>query len=381
MLREFPCGRLLETSDSKFRRKTMKGNKSMKTITNITYPAFALFAFVWFTLAPQARAVCQDACLTQLNTVQGNDALLNNTGFNNTAFGLEALKVNTTGSGNTASGSDALFRNITGEENTATGYTALIGNTTGSFNTATGAGALGNNTTGYRNTANGNLALFNNITGHGNTAEGFQALYHNTGSNNVGLGSQAGSHLTTGNGNVCIGAGILGLAGESNTTRIRNIYSSVATARAVYIGSDNKIGTLSSSRRYKEEIKPMEKASERLFALKPVTFRYKKEVDAERALSFGLIAEDVAEISPELITRDENGNPQTVRYDAVNAMLLNEFLKEHRKVQELEVNGAEQQREIKALIATVKEQAAQIQKVSAQLQLRKPEPDAVVNNP
>jgi hypothetical protein len=180
---------------------------------------------------------------------------------------------------------------------------------------------------------------------------------------------------------VCIGVNVFGVAGGSNTTRIRNVYASVASGRAVYVNSDNKIGTLSSSRRYKEEIRPMEKASETILALKPVTFHYKKDIDPSRALSFGLIAEDVAEANPDLITRDQNGNPETVRYDAVNAMLLNEFLKEHRKVQELEVNDAEQQREIKALVATVKEQAAQIQKVSAQLQLRKPEPHAVVNNP
>jgi hypothetical protein len=194
------------------------------------------------------------------------------------------------------------------------------------------------------------------------------------------LGFNAGSNLTTGSGNVCIGNGVLGLAGESNITRIRNIYASVASGRAVYINSDNKIGTLSSSHRYKEEIKPMDKASETLFALKPVTFRYKKEVDAARALSFGLIAEDVAEISPELITRDEQGNPQTVRYDAINAMLLNEFLKAHRKIQELEAsnvqqqrNSAEQQKQIEALTAG-------LQKVSAQLELGKPKPQMVLND-
>ena len=257
--------------------------------------------------------------------------------------------------------------------NTATGSNALGSNTTGFRNTANGANTLYFNTTGYRNTANGYQALYFNTTGGRNTAEGYQALFHNTGSDNVGLGFNAGSNLTTGSGNVCIGNGVLGLAGESNITRIRNIYASVASGRAVYINSDNKIGTLSSSRRYKEEIKAMDKASERLFELKPVTFRYKKEVDPERALSFGLIAEDVVEVSAELITRDEKGNPQTVRYEAVNAMLLNEFLKEHRTVQELK-------EEIKTLTATVKEQASQIQDVSAQLAVSKPAAQVVDNN-
>src|SRR5262249_37973455 len=177
-------------------------------------------------------------------------------------------------------------------------------------------------------------ALEKNTTGNNNTAMGVNALLNTTGSNNVGLGNNAGKSLTTGSGNVSIGANVLGVTGESNTTRIKNVYSSVASGRAVYVNSDNKIGTLSSSRRYKEEIEPMDKASQTLFALKPVTFRYKKELDPAHALSFGLIAEDVAEISPELITRDEQGKPETIRYEAVNAMLLNEFLKQHRKVEE-----------------------------------------------
>jgi Chaperone of endosialidase len=197
---------------------------------------------------------------------------------------------------------------------------------------------------------------------------------------NTAIGSLAGFNLTSGTGNVCIGQGIAGVAGESDTTRIRNIYSSVANARAVYVNSDNKIGTLSSSGRYKEQIKPMDKASETLFALNPVTFRYKKEIDPAQAFSFGLIAEEVAEVNPELITRDEEGRPQTVRYEAVNAMLLNEFLKEHRTVQQHGVTIAELKKEIACLTATVKEQAAQIQKVSAQLEASKSAPQTVLNN-
>jgi hypothetical protein len=232
--------------------------------------------------------------------------------------------------------------------------------------------------------------LYNNTTGNFNTATGPGALFSNTtGSNNVAVGTTAGIALTTGSGNVCIGAGVSGVTGESNTTRIRNVYTTVANGRAVYVNADNKIGTLSSSRRFKEDIQPMDERSETLFALKPVTFRYKKDADPSQALSFGLIAEDVAQVSPELITRDEEGKPQTVRYEAINAMLLNEFLKEHRKleIQTRKADGqeariaqqdatiaqqgstiAQQQTEIQTLMATVKEQSAQIQKVSARLE-------------
>jgi hypothetical protein len=181
---------------------------------------------------------------------------------------------------------------------------------------------------------------------------------------------------TTGDGNVCIGQGVQGVAGANNTTWIRNVHASVASDRAVYVNVDGKLGTLMSSRRYKEEIQPIGKASETLFALKPVTFRYKKEVDCACALFFGLIAEDVAEISPELITRDEKGNPQTVRYEAVNAMLLNEFLKEHRKVEEQEATIAQLKKELQATAAHQQKQiealTAGLQKVSAQLAAASP---------
>ena len=204
-----------------------------------------------------------------------------------------------------------------------------------------------------------------------------------SGNNNTALGTTAGFDIS-GSGNVCIGQGVSGQGGVSDTTWIRNVYSSVATARQVYVNSDNKMGTLSSSRRYKEDVKPMDEASETLFALKPVTFRYKKEIDRSRALSFGLIAEEVAHISPDLITRDEEGQPQTVRYEAINAMLLNEFLKEHKRLQEqqatishlkqdLQATAARQQKQIEALTAV-------LLKVSAQLELSKPAPQIVLNH-
>jgi uncharacterized coiled-coil protein SlyX len=166
----------------------------------------------------------------------------------------------------------------------------------------------------------------------------------------------------------------------------------------VYINADNKIGTLASSRRYKDEIKPMDKASETILALKPVTFRYKPEFDPGRTPMFGLVAEEVEQVNPDLVTRNDKGEVETVRYDAVNAMLLNEFLKEHRTVQELkstvakqeasvaeqrkdfQATVAEQEKEIQALTATVKEQASQIQKVSGQLELQKAPAQTVLNN-
>jgi hypothetical protein len=370
------------------------------------------------------------------NTAIGYQALFYNTSSNNTATGRETLSANTTGSNNTATGSTALSRNTTGHDNTANGYQALSGyplsNThTGNYNTADGSNALFNNTTGSDNTATGFDALYSNSNGEYNTATGFEALYNNmtgtrntadgvnalianqtgsyntaigtnalnkntasyntaigeqalivntSGSNNVGLGYNAGSNLTTGSGNVCIGAGIFGVAGESNTTRMANVYASVVSGRAVYVNSANKIGTLSSSRRYKEEIKPMDKASETLFALNPVTFRYKKEIDSARALSFGLIAEEVAKVNPDLVTSDEEGKPQTVRYEAINAMLLNEFLKEHKVVEEQGATVAELKKQIATLIATVKEQASQIRKVSAKIEVTKPEPQTVADN-
>jgi Chaperone of endosialidase len=199
------------------------------------------------------------------------------------------------------------------------------------------------------------------------------------------LGVNGGSALTTGTGNVCIG--VPGVAGESNTTRIRNVYSSMASTRAVYVNSDNKIGTLVSSRRFKDEIKPMNKASEAILALKPVTFRYKKEIEPNGAIMFGLIAEEVEKVDPDLVTCNPKGEAETVRYEAVNAMLLNEFLKAHRKMQEQEATinqlkseAAKQDATIAALTESLKEQAAQIQKVSDRLEVSKPAPQMVLNN-
>ena len=316
------------------------------------------------------------------NTATGVLSLFSNTsGFFNSATGAYALANNTIASYNTANGYGALYFNTEGDQNTAIGFGALFINTTGRQNVAVGVEALNRNTTGGINNAVGYLALNRNTTGGGNNAVGEVALFSNvTGHDNTAIGDSAGSNIT-GSNNVCIGAGVEGVAGENNTTRIQNVYSSVASTRAVYVDSDNKIGTLSSSRRYKDEIRPMAKASEAILSLRPVSFRYKKEVNPTRSLSFGLIAEEVAQVDPDLVTPDRDGKPETVRYDAVNAMLLNEFLKEHRIVQELKSNVArqeaiiaEQQKQIKALTSG-------LEKVNNRLELNKPARQIVVNTP
>src|SRR6516165_8634756 len=333
------------------------------------------------------------------NTAIGFDALVSNTtGDFNTAIGFGALGSNATGGFNTAEGSGALLLNSTGSSNTANGHNSLFHNTTGFQNVATGVQALFSNTTGFHNAAAGFQALLSNTTGNHNTADGDNALVHNTigtlntavgghaldqnitGSSNVALGFQAGFNIT-GSGNVCIGQNIFGLAGESNVTRIANI-GSTAQANGVFVtvGADGKLGFQVSSRRYKEDIKPMDRASEAIFALKPVSFRYKREIDPARSPDFGLIAEEVATVNPDLVARDEEGKIVTVRYQAVNAMLLNEFLKEHKKVEEQEKTIVELKSGMIALATTVEEQAAQIQKVSVQLAGSKPAPQ-VVNNP
>src|SRR6266536_5312480 len=316
------------------------------------------------------------------NTSTGRYALFSNTsGNNNTATGRDALFANT-GDGNTANGTAALLSNSTGSYNTANGYTALVFNTTGGSNTATGSGALFYNSTGASNTAVGSGALQNNTQGFANVAIGDSALFNNTtGVRNMAVGRSAGFYLT-GDDNVCIGSDVFGVAGESNHTYIRNINTtSVSGGGADFVTVDLTTGLLghaSSSRRYKEEIKPMDDASQTLFALRPVTFRYKKEIDRSQSLQYGLVAEDVAKVDPNLAIRDGKGQIESVHYNAINAMLLNEFLKEHKKVEELkndfQSTVAQQNKRIQALTAQLKQQAEQIEKVSAQIEISKPAP-------
>jgi hypothetical protein len=325
------------------------------------------------------------------NTANGYLTLFHNTtGGSNTAIGLEALLSNTSGFSNTASGVAALALNTTGGFNTANGVDALLSNTTGSFNTANGAFALENNTTAVGNTASGFRALLNNQTGFNNTANGRQALQNNTtGSFNIGLGNLAGRNLTMGSNNIDIGN--QGVAAEAKTIRIgeqgnqirtfvAGISGSPIIGTSVVVSGVGRLGTVASSQRFKDDIKPMDKASEAILELKPVSFRYKKEIDSERIPQFGLVAEDVEKVNPDLVVRDPDGKAYTVRYEAVNAMLLNEFLKEHGQVQELKGTVAQQQKQIRALTARLEEQAAQIQKVSAQLEVNKTAPQIVLNN-
>ena len=296
-----------------------------------------------------------------LNTAIGGNALSDNTEADeNTAIGVNALSSNTIGIENTAIGTNALSSNTTGFRNTANGVNALHDATVGQDNTANGHLALGSSTDGTRNTAMGSSALLNNTEGSFNTAVGPLALAANIdGNSNTALGDSAGSEIT-GSGNVCIGRDVVGEPGVNNTTYIRNVYDSQATARILYVDANNKIGTLASSRRYKEDVRSMDEASEALFALNPVTFRYKKKFDPTATPQFGLIAEEVEKVNSDLIARDKDGKPYSVRYDAVNAMLLNEFLKEHRTVQA-------QQKEIDSLKQELKAQRAFIEKVNARM--------------
>ena len=329
------------------------------------------------------------------NTATGFIALYSNTtGTDNTANGFQALAANSSGTFNTASGSQALMNNTSAIQNTSTGYAALKSNTTGASDTATGAfalqfntdgfdntaigtGALNFNTIGDLNTAVGVLALGFNETGSENTAVGFGALAYTTGDENVAMGSNAGVNVTTASHVICIGSFVTG-ENVSDSCYIGSIFGQTSPGgAAVFINSDGKLGTLTSSRRFKEEIKPMERASEALLALEPVTFRYKRGIDPERIPQFGLVAEEVEKVNPDLVVRDKEGKPYSVRYEAVNAMLLNEFLKEHRKVEKLEALVTQQRKDFEAALTDLK---GQIQKVSAQLEANKPAPQ-VVNNP
>ncbi len=378
-----------------------------------------------FALLPRAQAVvpAPDGGYPGNNTAEGTNALFSlTTGINNTAVGANALLKTTDGGYNAAFGSRALENNIhgafnmavgtqalfnnTADANMAVGFRVLFNNTIGNNLTGIGTGALFKNTTGNNNTGIGSGALNQNTAGASNTAIGRQALLSNTlGSNNVAVGWRAGDNVATASGVVCIGSGVAG-ANVPDTTYIRNINTTTVSGAGTDFVTVNLttglLGHVASKRRYKEDIKPMDNASEALYRLKPVTYRFKKEINPTPNLEYGLIAEDVANVDPNLAIRDGKGQIESVRYMAVNAMLLNEFLKEHRKVQGLEAAVAQQQRnfqaaiaqqqtdfqsklarqerEIKALTASLKEQAWQIKKVSAQLKLDKTRPQIVLND-
>jgi len=371
---------------------------------------FVAFTLVCFALSQRAQGVVPpppggypnfttaagDHALQALTLGLGNTALGTfslfsvTTGNFNTALGAGALDLNTADS-NTATGAAALLFNTTGTQNTANGTAALEFNETGTQNTATGAFALFNNI-GQFNTANGALALYTNTVGEANTAVGVSALANSTtGAFNVALGEGAGLNQTTGSDNVYIGAGTSGVTGESSACYIVSIFGQTSPGgAAVFVNSDHKLGTTTPSKRFKENIKPMDKASEVLFSLRPVSFRYKNEIDPAGTPQLGLVAEDVEKVNPDLIVRDKEGKPYSVRYDQVNAMLLNEFLKEHKKVEEQQATIAElkstvvqQQKGFESKLTKQEKQiealTAGLQMVSAQLEVGKPAPQTVLN--
>ena len=379
--------------------KFMK-NRSLAICTTIL-SVVTCFAFLSQMQAAPDVAPPPDGCYPGFTTAEGCNALVHLTsGAGNTGLGWEALHAVTTGSYNTGVGAGALILN-TGNSNTAVGTAALLLNTAGSNNTAVGTDALVYNTAD-RNTAVGANALLADTSGTDNCAVGFEALTSDTGGGantavgrgaldqnvsgnfNTAIGKDAGS-LATGSGNVYIGHLVAGVAGENNHTYIRNINNtSVSGAGTDLVTVDlttGLLGHLSSSRRYKEDIKPMNKSSEVVYQLKPVTYRYKKDIDRTQSPAFGLIAEEVAKVNPNLVARNSQGQPESVHYEMVNAMLLNEFLKEHKKVEELQATVAQQQKGMEVLTAQLKEQAIQIQKVSAQIEMSKPAPQVVANTP
>ena len=372
--------------------------------------------FVCFGLLPAARAVtpAPDGGYPGFNTAEGQFSLLNldtSTGLGNTALGFAALKFASSGDNNTAVGVNALLFNTTAIQNTGVGQGALLHNNANG-QTAVGFQALGGNTSGNENTAVGFRALSSNVANGFSVAVGFQALDLATGGQNTAVGDNAlgdvttgalntaigdvsGFTASTGNNNVYIGA-FQGASStsESNTTRISNILNtfqpfSAGVVGFVTVGPNNKLGNGSfSSQRYKDDIKPMDKASETIYALKPVAFRYKQEFEPTHSQQYGLIAEDVVKVDPNLVIYDEDGKVRSVRYDLISNMLLNEFLKAHKKVEEQQASIADlkstvalQKKEMQVLTAQLKEQAAQIQKVSAQIRMTKPAPKVVVNTP
>jgi hypothetical protein len=338
---------------------TAEGQSALFSLTSGTFNT----AVGWLSLESVTTGI--------LNTAVGAGTLVLNTASENTATGAGALLSNTSGFDNTANGSFTLANNITGNNNTAVGSNALSSNTSGNSNTAIGRDALSSNNIGNNNTAVGRDALLANTTGESNVAIGRGALAFNpAGDSNLAIGIDAGNQVTTASNVICIGhTG----ADVSDSTWISNIYgvtTQSGTTAPVIVSNTGQLGTVASSERFKKNIATMEKSSEAILSLRPVTFHYK--TDTQDIPQFGLIAEEVAKVNPALVLPDKDGRPYTVRYDAVNAMLLNEFLKEHRTVNELRATVAQQQKQLEALTAG-------LQKVSAQLELNKAAPQTVLN--
>jgi hypothetical protein len=379
----------------------------------------ALSVLLCFGLSPQTQA---DDPVPTSNTADGQGALGSiTTGLYNSAFGfLTVLSLSDgnfdTGVGagallldnggtNTAVGAGALLNNNVAANNNAFGAFALFNNDSDAagsaeFNNAFGRNALLNNVDGDENDSFGDDSMESNTSGSQNTAMGDDALDGNTtGNGNVAVGKEAGNSIDTGNDNVCIGhnAGI-GIVGASRNIAIGveeagpftdfddtcfigsifgEIVSDPGSQTAVFVDQFNVVGVFNSSQKYKHDIQPMDKASETLYRLKPVTFKYNS--DWKGTTQYGLIAEDVEKVDPQLVTH-KDGEIVTVHYEQINNMLLNEFLKEHKKVEDLQATVAQQQKGMEVLTAQLKEQAAQIQRVSAQLEVNKPATKVVAGN-
>jgi trimeric autotransporter adhesin len=330
------------------------------------------------------------AGLDPTDTTTGTGALgSENGGFGNTADGYYALYYNTTGYANTASGYAALFSNIGGTYNTASGYYALYYNTTGSSNTGSGFGAIFANTTGNFNTASGYNALNFNSVGNNNAGLGYRALYANTsgssnvaiggnalyamqGTNNIALGYNAGKLTTSGNSNIYIGhAGLNG--SESKVTRIGQLQTKVFIAgirgvplsgATVVVGVGGQLGVVASSARYKNDIKSLADTADKLAQLRPVSFRYKTEPDATH---YGLIAEEVDKVMPELVVRDEKNRPESVQYQELIPLLLQQWKAQRELNARQEAENVRGHELIERQAAALKEQEGRLARQEAQL--------------
>ena len=349
------------------------------------------------------------------NILKGTDLFLHNYGADNTFLGKNAGNLTMTGGGNTGHGAWTLNSNSSGDYNTASGSDALTSNTSGAYNTASGALALFNNTSGIRNTASGMDSLFTNITGEANTAVGYQALYlneigdyntacgaralqsnvegnyntavggfamhNNTGNSNIGIGYSAGYNLTTGINNIVIDNA--GVAGESYTIRIgdnqsrtfisgiRGVTTDIVDAIQVVVDSDGQLGTVSSSRRVKDAIKDMGTASDVLKQLRPVTFYYKSDLNPKgRTLKYGLIAEEVAEVAPQLVAHSKSGEIETVYYQYLSPMLLNEYQKQQRTIEKQAVRITQLEQQIRDLLG-LKQQVMDLKELLYQWQSKR----------
>jgi hypothetical protein len=329
----------------------------------IIKPIFITVMLGCFGLLPQAQAA-RVGCLSDFSTAIGCNTLTSiSGGVGDSGFGWFALFANTTGNYNTALGAGALDLN-NADDNTAIGAAALLLNTTGTDNTANGVDALAFNDSGGGNTAAGSFALFNNTTGSDNTA----------------VGVNAGANVITAANVTCLGSNVSG-ADVSNTTWIGNVFgvtTQSGTTAPVVVSDTGQLGTVVSSERFKKDIATMDKASEAILSFRPVTFHYK--TDSKDTPQFGLIAEEVAKVNPALVLSDKEGKPYTVRYDAVNAMLLNEFLKEHKQIEEQQSTIEKQQAAIARQQKQIDALTAGLQKVSAQVELNKTVPETVANN-